>query len=37
MYCEKILYVHVQDMLLQYLITFEHMIKMNNMYFNILE
>ena len=37
MYCEQILNVHVQDMLLKYLIIFEHMIKMNNMYLNILE
>ena len=33
----KILNVHVQDMLLKLLITFECMIKMNNMYSNILE
>ena len=37
MYCEYILNVHVQDTLLKYLITFEHMIKMNSMYLNILE
>ena len=37
MYCEQILNVHVQDMILQYSITFKHMIKMNNMYLNMPE
>ena len=37
LYCEQILNVYVQDMLLKYGTTYECMIKMNNMYWNILE
>ena len=37
LYCEQILNVYVQDMLLKYCTTYECMIKMNNMYQNILE